>query len=183
MMADYAIKVTDKNAPGDTAQAIVGTPEWAEANLGGDWVAMPELIFTPSRKGNTVADFIEVGDCWEWTANKSEGYGLLKRGQKQHKAHRYVYEALVGPIPEGMTLDHLCRNRSCVNPDHLEPVTFAENARRSPAGMRAVRKAHCKNGHRFDEANTYMHPTNNSQRCRACHRDEERRYHKEKRHG
>ena len=65
--------------------------------------------------------------CWEWTGRKDrDGYGLYGN----RRAHRVVYEALVGPIPEGMTLDHLCFNRSCVKPEHLEPVTQAENYRR-----------------------------------------------------
>lgn len=70
--------------------------------------------------------------CWEWDGTLSvEGYGVFRENYRQIKAHRWTYEQFVGPIPDGLTIDHLCRNRRCVNPAHLEPVTAGENARRS----------------------------------------------------
>lgn len=72
--------------------------------------------------------------CWEWTSTRQEGgYGTVSPGDGRNniKAHRAMYEALVGPIPDGLDLDHLCRNPPCVNPSHLEPVTRAENTRRA----------------------------------------------------
>jgi hypothetical protein len=86
-------------------------------------------------------DRIEVPDlngCWIWSGGlKLNGYGYLRVGKKGHLAHRWVYEELVGPIPNGLTIDHLCRVKACVNPDHLEPVTNAENIRRAVEARRA----------------------------------------------
>jgi hypothetical protein len=106
-----------------------------------------------------------VGPCWAWTGGRSGGrYGMYRR----QYAHRIAYEQLVGPIPDGLELDHLCRNTLCVNPDHLEPVTHAENTRRGfgPAGM-AARRTHCPHGHPYDAANTYVRATG-GRRCRIC---------------
>lgn len=91
------------------------------------------------------------GDCWEWTAARNpEGYGRIGAGGTGSRilhAHRVAWELLVGPIPVGYEVDHLCRNRGCVNPDHLEPVTKLENIRRSElrAGQARWRKAHTIN--------------------------------------
>lgn len=73
-------------------------------------------------------------DCWEWTAGKSvQGYGRVSFGGKNKLAHRVVYELMVGPIPKNLEIDHLCRNRGCVRPDHLEPVLHAINVSRGDA--------------------------------------------------
>lgn len=74
------------------------------------------------------------GSCWIWTGATVAGYGAVKRDRRKVRAHRYVYEAMVAPIPEGLVLDHLCRVTRCVNPDHLEAVTIGENVRRGHAG-------------------------------------------------
>ena len=87
--------------------------------------------------------------CWNWTAGTSHGYGHYSIGKRTHKAHRLAYESVVGPIPDGLTLDHLCRNRACVRPDHLEPVTMGVNNARS-AGFRE-RKDSCPSGHSYAE--------------------------------
>lgn len=72
-------------------------------------------------------------DCWLWTGYVAAGgYGEFHLAGRTRKAHRVAYELLVGPVPEGLDLDHLCRVRRCVNPEHLEPVTRQENLRRSP---------------------------------------------------
>lgn len=101
---------------------------------------------------------VDKGDgCWEWRgAMFSNGYGRFdRRGpRKICMAHRLVYEYVKGPIPEGLDLDHLCRNRACVNPDHLEPVTRQVNLMRGETLSGAnARKTHCKNGHAFTPDN------------------------------
>ena len=120
------------------------------------------------------------GDCWEWTGTTTvHGYGQSKVAGKNQSAHRTSYELLVGPIPEGLQIDHLCRNRSCVNPSHMEPVTQQENMRRGDgAGAKNASKTHCKWGHEFSDENTYMQgPGGKHRGCLACRaiRNEKRR--------
>lgn len=111
------------------------------------------------------------GDCWLWTgALRSGGYGHWWANNADLLPHRYAYEVTVGPIPDGMQLDHLCRVRHCCNPAHLEPVSQRENNLRSlsPSAENAV-KTHCKWGHEFTPENTYRPPKKpTSRHCRAC---------------
>ena len=108
----------------------------------------------------------QTGDCWLWLAGKSLGYGLFwVSPERRTTGHRFAYELLKGPIPEGLVLDHLCRNPSCVNPDHLEPVTTGENTRRGVNHER--RKMHCPQGHPYDTANTYV-DAHSWRKCRTC---------------
>jgi hypothetical protein len=112
-------------------------------------------------------------DCWLWRGSKSNlGYGHIQIGGAAGRlvsVHRLAYEWLVGPIPEGLELDHLCRIRNCVNPAHLEPVTRGENIRRSSLQEAAKAATRCVAGHPFDEVNTLIRP-NGTRRCRECAR-------------
>lgn len=128
--------------------------------------------------------------CWDWQgAVNHKGYGLAYIGAlptttpgRMGPAHKVVYEALVGLVPEGMQLDHtchdtavcgagVCRHRRCVNPTHVEVQTPQGNTLRSGSlsALNAV-KTECPNGHRYDEANTYVNPKG-ERNCRQCVRD------------
>ena len=112
--------------------------------------------------------------CWLWVAKQNgHGYGSLRVGSIAGRgnnavAHRIAYELLVGPIPEGLTLDHLCRVRNCVNPEHLEAVTHRVNILRgSGASARNAAKTHCKHGHPLVPENIYRNP-NGYRVCAKC---------------
>lgn len=112
--------------------------------------------------------------CMLWTdAVDDDGYGVFNFFGKQKRTSRLAYELLVGPIPEGLTIDHTCRVRRCAAIAHLEPVTVAENTRRGTAWQANRNKTHCKYGHEYNEDNTrYVQGKSGTQRqCRACDRD------------
>lgn len=103
--------------------------------------------------------------CWLWLGTTTQsGYGQFSIDSVATYAHRFSYESFVGPIPDGLQLDHLCRVRCCCNPHHLEPVTGKVNTNR---GVRhESTKTHCPKGHPYDVANTKRYK--NNRQCRAC---------------
>lgn len=149
---------------------------------------------TPTRvrdgwriRGMTLADRLAyhtepepMSGCWVWVgARNPKGYGRVFANGKMEQAHRVVYELLVGPIPVGLTLDHHCRLRCCVNPGHVEPVSNKENLRRGVGfpGENA-RKTHCPKGHTYTLENTAVVRVGikTNRHCRTCLRELYRRY-------
>lgn len=111
----------------------------------------------------------EPTGCWIWTGAITHlGYGHIWDQGRNRRVHRVAYENLVGPIPEGLHLDHLCRNRACCNPDHLEPVTSGENTLRGETLAAAnAAKTHCPQGHPYAGRNLYRQP-DGARVCRTC---------------
>lgn len=117
----------------------------------------------------------KTDDCWQWTGRQTQWgygtYGFRKDGKSTStSAHRAVYQLLVDCIPEDMQLDHLCRNRLCVNPERMEIVTPQQNTLRASTALATINhhKTHCINGHEFDGSNTYRRKDRKTRECRKC---------------
>jgi hypothetical protein len=157
---------------------------WCEMHYGRWWRHGDPTVLIRERDPSTVATRwvkrvrVESPGCWIWQALLNpDGYGIYQTAlpDRSQLAHRFVYEELVGTVPAGLQLDHLCRVRRCVNPDHLEPVTPAENIRRS---ARHYPKAQCRKGHALTEQNTHVHTDRHGvtrRRCRKCSAESTRR--------
>jgi len=133
------------------------------------------LGMSPAQLERFWSNVEDQGFCWHWTGSRIKGgYGNFRFGRRTHQAHRLAYQLLVGEIGPGLQLDHLCRIRACVNPDHLEPVAQRINILRG-FGASAVhaRQTHCINGHEFTKANTRIRRSGRRE-CRTCHARQER---------
>ena len=110
-------------------------------------------------------------DCWVWTGRRhTAGYGCSPHRSTHYFAHRASYELVNGQIPHGLVLDHLCRNRLCVNPGHLRTCTIAQNVT-APGSLAAEhwrRKTHCPQGHPYSPENTYINASTGGRHCRIC---------------
>lgn len=138
----------------------------------------PTWALSPSDWGARVATRLELGDCWVWTGAKSSaGYGQVRIDGKLHYTHRLTWESLVGSIPDGKEIDHLCRNRACCNPDHLEPVDRRTNIRRgyTHAPRPRPKSTHCAAGHALEGDNLYVMPSGR-RNCRICRVNRKRRW-------
>ncbi len=115
---------------------------------------------------------VDVSGCWLWITSRRAGYGAFSIRRKSHQAHHLAYQQLVGLVPAGLQLDHLCRVRHCVNPAHLEPVTLRENVLRGESfTARNARKTYCPRGHEYSLDNTRIRVRgtgNKSRDCRTC---------------
>ncbi len=129
----------------------------------------PALCLPPSFWERLVVN--DATGCWEWIGGQNgKGYGMFSKGYGSRLIHRLTYEELVGPIPDGFVIDHLCKVRHCGNPSHLEPVTPAENARRGehPSAARSARQTHCMRGHPLAGWNLIVDSA--GRHCRECKR-------------
>lgn len=119
---------------------------------------------------------VDHAGCWLWRAAKNgKGYGLVNDQGRTRTAHRYVFELLRGPLIEGLVIDHLCRVRHCVNPQHMEQVTQCENSMRGDTvNARNAAKTHCPKGHALSGAN--LVPWAHRRSCLTCKRANQRAY-------
>lgn len=114
---------------------------------------------------------VRKDDCWIWLGyTNPNGYGEFHYRRRRQMAHRYAYGQLVGPIPAGLHIDHLCRTHACVNPAHMEPVTIAENVLRGVGfSAKNAKKTHCPSGHPYSGENLYV-DRHGYRYCKACNR-------------
>ena len=142
-------------------------------------MALDDFSLLPERFWAKVSPEPNSG-CWLWTATTDwAGYGRIKVAGRMQRSHRIAYEALIGPIPFGLHIDHLCRVPNCVNPAHLEPVTSKENLRRGR--RRFADRTHCMHGHEYTPENT-RHRPGRGRACRTCERIKAQRLRDAKKH-
>lgn len=146
---------------------------------------MSEPVIIRKIRGTAIERFnanrTNEGGCWIYNCAPSpKGYRRFRDDTGRTVfVHRFAYELLRGPIPAGLTIDHLCRNTACCNPEHLEPVEGPENTKRGTAGQWLSAKTHCPQGHEYTSENTYV--WSGRRHCRECRRIGGRQYDKKRR--
>lgn len=131
------------------------------------------LTMKPSDRARLLALVEKTDSCWVWLGFiDKRGYGTFKVNDKTVRAHRASYAIFCGDLVPGLTINHKCSNRKCVNPDHIEQVTMAENnLAAATASTINKSKTHCIRGHAFDAKNTYLKPDGRGRECRTCKRE------------
>lgn len=145
----------------------------------------PEIVLkdhTPAvERWKTNYDYDNRTGCWIWRGPFTRGYGFIQEGRKKrHMAHRFVYEQVIGKIPDDVELDHKCRNEACINPWHMDPKTHLINVRRGDAGIKNAAKEQCDHGHEFTPENTRIQ-SSGGRECCACRRRINREYMRKRR--
>jgi len=139
---------------------------WRTGTVNAETPIMPRIIGDDDARFWSKVNKTET--CWEWLPPTMKGYGIFRLSKRNILAHRFSFELSGKIIPLGLQLDHLCRNRRCVRPEHLEVVTNRENSLRGESlNAQNARKTTCKRGHPFDDVNTYRMP-NGNRNCRIC---------------
>ena len=129
------------------------------------WLPWEERFWRNIDKGSS------PDACWLWMGSKSKGYGTLRVHGKSRRVHRLALELAGRQLDQNLTVDHLCRHRSCVNPAHLEQVTSRENTMRGEGqAVQNLRKTECPKGHPYSGSNLYVRPEGHRD-CRRCHAD------------
>lgn len=184
------MKCSIAGCSGDSRARGLCSKHWQAAKAAGslpsEWVREQRKPMPMREKLERRREIDPITGCWNWTGRIEDGYGKVALSSRYTSVHKASFELWKGRVPNGTELDHLCRNRRCFNPDHLEPVTHQENVRRGalPQMMRekAAAKTHCYKGHSLSGENLVLQgPQKKFRVCRICRAERQRkRYHETK---